>query len=312
MNEVGPIHERELLLEEANRRYFRRRLDPLIDDALSSRGYIETKKSTRLHLNGYNVIPGPAFRRTLKTPLDALTFQTTYDTDATDSTLIEANLHLARVGNYSGAILRIVGGEAFYKNLSPYRKEDHDDTFQPLPMNEANDILQDIRAHTELGYSSSDTPVSAQEILQELENITPTLNVDRRAHYQLLTDEYHGDIQMDIGESFDDKAVHRHNHVQRRHTDGRKMFRLIARQPLKEGSALVGVKYQSYQRRGRDSDMKLTTVIESDAYSDAEKEAMYRDTLETYQERDMTRFGRGVIKNLQSIIDEDSNVLRLG
>jgi len=311
MNEVGPIHERELLLEEANRRYFRRRLDPLIDDALAARGYVETRKSNgRFNLDGYNVIPGPAFRRTLKAPLDALSFQTTYDTDSTQSTLIEAKIHLARVGNYSGAILRIVGGEASYKNLSPVRKEDQDDAYQPLSMSETNDILQDIRAHTELGYSSSDTPVSAQEILQELEQITPSLAVDRRAHYQLLTDEYHGDIQMDIGESFDDEAVRRQNDVQRRHTNGKKMFRLIARQPLKEGSALVGVKYQSYKRN--DANMKLTTVIESNAYSDAEKEVMYRDTLETYQERDMTRFGRGVIKNLQSIIDEDSNVIRLG
>ena len=309
MANARPIHERELLIDDEVKKQLRRTIDPRIDDALESHGYIEeTRASGRLYLDGAHVLASAAFKTHYDNPFDGLSVATRHEVADGERILTHSTLELSRIGGFSTSRLVSVGNR-FYTKTTRANDGQKKAPFIRLTEPQAQDILQDIRAHTELGYSSADTVVPAAEVIEELQDLHSPLLVDQRAHYQLLTSEEHGDIQMNIGRSFELKAVETKRGLQKRRINVRRIFELIATQPLEGGTSTVGVHYQSSRRI---PEVKITGSIASDHYSEDEKQALYDEMVRSYQEQDIHRFGRGVLANLAKISDPESEAVRLG
>ena len=309
MANARPIHERELLIDDEVKKQLRRTIDPHIDDVLESRGYTEdTRASGRIYLDGAHLPASLAFRAYYEKPFDSLVVGTTHEVADGERLLTRSRLELSRVGGFSTSRLVTVGNRYYTKTVHTNDGEKKAPVTR-LTEPQAQDILQDIRAHTELGYSSADSVVPVAEVIDELQDLHSPLFIDQRAHFQLLTSEDHGDIQMNVGRSFELKTVETKRGLQKRRLNVRRIFELIATQPLEGGTSTVGVHYQS----GRGiPEVKITASIASDHYSDAEKQAMYDDMVRSYQEKDIHRFGQGVLANLAKISDIESEAVRLG
>jgi hypothetical protein len=310
MSEVRPVHERELLIDDDVRAAYRLQLDPLITDALESRGYTESRSPVgRIALDSFPVLPSTAFLSTFdKARFDGLAVGTTHSVNGDSKQLVSSELILSSIGGFNNSKF-ITNGNRFYtQNLRPVEQSGTTATNQ-LPKEMAIEIMQDIRAHTELGYSSADVFVPADIVIEELEALHNSRNIDRRAHYQLLTSEEHGDIRMDIGESFELQDVVSRMKTKQRILQSKKLFKLVARQPLDNGSSTVGVTYRSGQNT---SEVKITAIIEGTNYTDAEKQAMYLDMINSFQDQNVHKFAQGVMRNLKNIADPDSEVVRLG
>jgi hypothetical protein len=310
MSEVSPIRERQLLIDTELQAEFRDKIDPLIDRAFKARGYTEERiPSDHIYLDSNAVLPSKEYLKQFSNiPFDVMKVATSHEVFDDERQLTRGQLDLSRIGGISKS--------KFIQKGTLYSTVTTDPTGKPLENGiakisetEAQEILQDIRAYTELGYSSSDTFTPVSETIEELEALNSARRVDKRAHYQILTDGDHGDIQMNVGESYESRNVNRHGKIVQRRSKTRKLFELIARQPVDGGSIIIGAHYSS----GRNNlGMKLTTEIIGDGYSDKDKQAYYNDTLITYQEEKIRKLGKGIIANLSKIIDENSDVVRLG
>lgn len=307
MSEALPIRDRELLINDDTRKKFRKEIDPIIGHIFASRGFIEERSPVgRISLDSTNVQPGLAYRKLLKSPFDAMSVRTTHEVYRGERNLLRSSIELGRIGGF--------GLSTFVTNIDDFSittqvPTNTDKRTSYLDNVSAEDILQDIRAHTELGYSASDVPVAVPQVISELEGLHTARNIDRRAQYEIFTPSEHGNIQMNIGESFELRDVKIGTGIQKRKFNSKKLFQLVANQPLDNGSVSLGITYRS---SNKDSELKLTAAISGTEYSEDEKQSLYDSILDDYQERDIERFGRGVIRNLKSISDEGSDALRLG
>jgi len=310
MSEVRPIRERELLIDDVMRAEFRDQIDPLINSAFEARGYTEEHTSSdHIFLDRDGVLASPAYIKYMgNVPFHGLKVRTTHDVFKNEHFLTKAQLELSRIGGF--------GKSRFIKNGTAYSVDTvttNNDTSKDGPVNVPEgavyDILQDIRAYTELGYSDSDVLVPIDKSIEELEQLSTQRRVDKRAHYQLLTSEDHGDIQMNIGESFELEYIQASDTIKRRRANIQKLFELVALQPVEDGILRVGALYRS-SKNG--IDMKLTTELVNTDYTDEAKQAYYNDVIKTHQEKDVRKFGQGIIKNLQIILDDNSDIVRLG
>jgi len=310
MSEVRPIRDRELLVGNDVRAALRRQLDPLIDDALESRGYTEERSPIgRIHLDSTAVFPGHAFLTQFqRARFEGLAVGVTHDVSGREQQLVASRLQLSNIGGFSTSSF-VTLGDRFFTQTVRSSDIDKKNTGTRISQKSAEEILQDIRAHTALGYSSSDKPVPPSSTIDELEALHSSRNVDIRAHYQMLTTPDHGDIQMNIGESFELRDVKTNRGIQQQRFNTKKLFELISRQPLDNGTAAVGVTYRSSKNN---SEVKLTAVIEGTDYSDIKKQTMYDEMVDTFQKQDVNKFGRGVMQNLKAIADSKSNIIRLG
>ncbi len=315
MSEVRPINERELLIDDTTRNEFRRKIDPLIDRALTSRGYLEEHTPNgRIFLDGTFVEPSPIYRKEFNAlPFDSLRVATLHDVYHADHHLIKAQLDLGRIGGF-GAARFIKNGDEY--SIMSTKAGDHYPGVDPVKISEhsSQEILQDIQAHTTIGYSASDSAVPIQQSIEALEDLHISRNVDRRAHFELFTSPEHGDIQMNIGESFELRDVKDGNRIRKKRYNGKKLFQLIARQPIETHTGATGTLVTgTYYTSGRKGiEMKLTTEIEGTDYSNEAKQAYFLDIIRNHQEIDVRKFGNGVLSNLQKIIDATSDVMRLG
>lgn len=309
MSQSRPIRERELLIDDEIRSDFRQTIDPRIDYALRSRGYTEEHAAAnRNYLDGSQVIPSAAFRKLYERPFDGLSVSTEYDVYENERTLTRSSIDLSRIGGFSASRIVTVGGRYFTSDIKVNQRNEKT-ALTRLSAKQTHDILQDIRAHTDLGYSSSDTDVPIPQLIGELEGLHSNISVDQRAHYQLMTSKEHGDIQMNIGKSFELRDAKSDDHIKKRSYNTKRLFEIIAKQPLEGGMSTVGIHYRS--GRGY-PEIKITAEIDSDAYTEEEKQELYNDVIRSYQEKDIHKFGQGVLANLAMISDTDSNILRLG
>jgi hypothetical protein len=311
MSNARPIRERELLIDDEVRTGFRRTIDPQIDDALLSRGYTEERQSGgRIYLDGTNILPSVPFRTLYETPFDGLSIATAYEVYENVRTLTKSTLELSRIGGFSASRLVSVGSRYYTKNFTANQNA-NTVPYTRISQQQVQDILQDIRAHTELGYSSSDTNVPPEEVIEELQTLHPTLSIDQRAHYQLLTSPEHGDIQMNIGKSLELREVKVGKRIQRRPFNVKRLFEIIATQPVDEGATTVGIHYRSSRYN---SELKITAEIDSAIYTEEEKQHMYDEVVRSYQEHDVHKFGRGALANLAKITNTSptSDIIRLG
>jgi hypothetical protein len=310
MSEIRPIRERELLVDDDVRTVLRRQLDPLITNALNSRGYTEEHSPIgRITLDSFAVIPSNTFLTQFKRARFAgLAVNTTHDIKDSEKQLVKSSLELSNIGGFSTS--RFISlGDHFFTQTSQAAESEKKNLKNEVDKKSAADILQDIRAHTMLGYDSSDVMIQPSHTIEELEDLHASRNVDIRAHYQMLTSPEHGDIQMNIGESFELRDVKSRDRIQKKRVNTKKFFELIARQPLMNGTSTVGVSYRSSKNN---SEVKLTAIIEDTSYSNEEKQIMYDEMVYKFQEQDVTKFGRGVMQNLKAIADSESNIIRLG
>ena len=310
MYEISPIYERELVIDDATRAEFRGKIDPLINSALESRCYTEDRTPVgHTYLDRENVLASAAYVRYLgKLPFHGLKVSTTHEVHDGDRILTRAQLELSRIGGFGKSKLTKDGSHYLLETLSANEAFSTEPP-TPIPDAASQDIMQDIRSYTELFHTDMDRIIPADENIDALENLNVRRRIDKRAHYEILTSEEHGDIQMNIGESYELGYVHVGDKIKKRRTNVQKMFELIARQPLDNGFLLLGSHYSS---GNHDINAKLTTQINGTDYSDEDKQAYYADVLRTHQEIDVRKFGRGVIANLNKIIDENSDVIRLG
>ncbi|MFZ1301343.1 MAG: hypothetical protein WAQ27_02055 [Candidatus Microsaccharimonas sp.] len=312
MPEARPVQNRELLIDNDTRTSTRRKVDPAISRALRTRGYTETSYPIgRIHLDSATVEPSREYLHAFKRiRFDALSVETTHAVDPEERLLTQSQISLYTIGGFTTA--RIVNvGDGYRLKMVESGQNPSKVPVVSLDANEAAEILQDIRASTELGYSSEDTIVPAKQLIGELAALHSGMNVDRSAHYQLFTDPLHGEIEMNIGESYELHDVRVGHQIQRRRRRGstRKVFELMAKQPLEDGTVSLGVRYLSGRKQ---SEMKLTADIQGTSYSDAEKQFLYNEIVRDYQHANTSRFGDSVLRNLAHINDEDSNVVRLG
>ena len=310
MSELRPIRERELLIDDDVREALRRQVDPLIKDALNSRGYTEERSPIgRVLLDSSAIFPGDAFLTQFdRARFEGLAVNTTQNVSEGEKQLVASQLELSNIGGFSTSKLVTLGDRYFTQTTRSSESGTKNPTTE-IRANSAAEILQDIRAHTTLGYDSSDEWIQPSLTIEELEALHTSRNVDIRAHYQMLTTPEHGDIQMNIGESYELRDVKSGNRIQKRRFNSKKLFELIARQPLDGGTAIIGVSYRSSKHN---SELKLTAIIEGTDYSDEKKQVMYDGIVDTFQEQDVDKFGRGVMQNLKTIADSDSDIIRLG
>ncbi len=308
MSEARPIQNRELLFSRDQRREMSKDINPLIDSALAARGYTEQSTSSeRIHLDGSGVIPSRAYLSMFgNTPFDGLSVHSIYSVYSNERHLSRSTVELRKIGGFS--VSRLVSiGDRFYtrtvKTPAPHNKVPHTRISEAAAL----DILQDIRAHTMLGYSSADAPRPAFEVIRELEGLHTYRSVEQRAHYEFDVGPEYGDIQMNVGKSF---AVQANKDTGRmRRTTPKRFFELIAEQPLTEGPAFLGVHYSS--GRG-DASIKLSADIQDSSYSGEEVSAYYNGMVRKLQEEDTSGLQQGVVRNLKKIIHPDSEVQRLG
>ena len=310
MTDVRPIFERELLIPDDVRSDLHRKINPLISDVLASRGYSEERSpSNRIYTkNSSDIIVSTASTLYLVNPFDGLSISTTSNIQENEASLVGAAVTLTRIGGFSISKL-IKNGENFgIKTIKPGEDEQSNPLVR-INQSAVENILHDIRAHTVLGYDASDVLSSSSQAIEELESLHTSRTVDRRAHYEVLTDPEHGDIQMNVGETFELRNIDANDHNLKKRFNTRKFFELLARQPLDGGSVLLGVHYRSSQN---DSEVKLTAVIEGTDYTEQRKQEFYQEAVDSFQERDINKFSRGVMNNLNKIIDTDSEIVRLG
>ncbi len=313
MEKARPIRERELLIDDTIRGELRQVINPRIDSALLSHGYTEEHSAPRrIYLSGTKVIPSPAYRLLSQTPFDGLNVASTYDVFGNEQILTKGTVTLSRIGGFSTSQLVMLGDRFYTTHQKPGSNQGM--ISMEISKEEAQDIMQDIRAHTELGYSNSDSSVSVPEVIQELESLHTSLSIDQRAHYQLLTSKEHGDIQMNIGKSFEVRDIENNRSVSRRQFNMKRLFELIAKQPLAkhpldDGTVTVGAHYRSGQN---ETELKITADIDSDGYTEGQKKTMYDEMVHTYQEKNPFKLGGSVLINLAKIQDPDSDVIRVG
>lgn len=310
MSEIRPVQNRELLLDEATRTLLRRKVDPLITRALKTRGYTEDRTPIgRTYLDSSRVLPSQEYLSMFnRVAFDALSVRTTHYADASEKILSRSVTELTTVGGFATAKIVSIGDTYSVDFISSGdgSQDMHFDSVHPDTLSE---ILGDIRAHTKLGYGTQDSPPSPVTVIEELNNLQANQNVDRYAHYQLLTDDAHGDIQLNVGESFEAHRVEVDGKSQVRRINAKKIFQLNALQPLGDGTIQLGVKYTSGRRQ---SEVKLTAEINGTDFSDSKKQALYEQIVFDFQHGDPSKFGNGVVRNLERIIDTTSDAIRLG
>lgn len=309
MNHAHPFTERELRIEDDTRKDLRHQIDPLIRNVLMARGYIEDRASDdRLYLDSSSVIPSQAYLKTLKEPYDAMTVRTKYDVSDGERTLIGGRVTLRKIGGFTTAQL-VMSGSRFFYGLSTQKTDQPKTPLTRISEDTFRETLEDVRAHTTLGYSNSDTTPPVGELFDDLDHLTTNRFVDRRTHLQLLTNEEHGDIYANIGETYEERDVIVNKHMQHRRRARGKMFEFIAKQPLDPGFVTMGIHYRSGPRS---TEMKLSASIEGTDYSDEEQEALYQEAVRSFQDPRFNRFGDAVLKNLKMASDPQSNAIRLG
>lgn len=310
MTDTRSVWERELRIEDSNRKTLRARIDPLIHSTLQATGYTEDRIADgRIELDSTTVMPSDAYKDTLRIPFDALGIMTRYDVSDDGSELTKANATLHTVGGFVSAKLVAVGSRYFY-SVSSQKDQSRNPPLNRIAENPFRDILEDVRAHTELGYSQADQSQDVAKTFQDFEGLSMSRFIDRRAHLQLLSDAEHGDIQANIGESFEEKSVLVGNKLKKRRRSRGKIFELTTKQPFGDASASMGIIYRSGTNGS--TEMKLSTSIDDETIPDADKAAYYEEAIRTFQDPRYTRFGDAVIRNLNILNDPNSDFVRIG
>lgn len=309
MTDARSVWERELRIEDDSRKQLRRQIDPLIQSALEVRGFTEERTVTeRLPLDGSTVLASDAYRATLTTPFDALSMRARYDVSDGERMFNQGRIDLFQIGGFATARLVAIGSRFFYSTTS--QKGSIEKTpLTRVKEDDFRDIIEDVRAHTVLGNSQTDQLPSVAGQFTDLEGITSSRFIDRRTHLQLLADPSLGDVQVNVGESFEERDLPIGGHLQKRRRSQAKMFELIARQPIDDGYVSMGIHYRSGPRG---TEMKLSSAIDGTQYSEAEQEGLYQEAIRSFQDPRYSRFGDAVIRNLKMVANQDSEIVRVG
>lgn len=309
MTNAQSFTERELWIDDDTRKDLRKKIDPLIRRVMMIRGYTEDRVSNdRIDLDNSYDLPSAAYLETLKDPFDAMTIRTQYDVSDGERTLIDGRITLLKIGGFATAQLVKAGSQYFFGRST----QKTDQTKIPLTsMSERafQDTLEDVRAQTSLGNSSSDTVPPIDELFDDLDQLTTNRFIDRRAHLQLLTDSAHGDIQANIGETYEEHDVVVNKRTQHRRRARGNMFEFISQQPLDSGHVVMGLHYRSSPRI---AEMKLSASLEGTNYTDEEQELLYQEAIRSFQDPRFSRFGNAAIRNLKMASDPHSDVIRIG
>lgn len=309
MSHAQSFSERELWIEDDARKGLRQQIDPLIRNVLMARGYTEDRSSDdRIYLDGTAVLASKAYIDTLKDPYDALTVRTRYDVSDGERTLIGGGINLRKIGGFATAQLAMAGSQFFY-GLSSQKTDQAKIPLTKISEDSFRDALEDIRAQTTLGYASSDTFATVSELFEDIDGLTSNRFIDRHTHLQLLTDEAHGDIQANVGETYEERDVIVNKRLQHRRRSRGKMFEFITKQPLDPGFVSMGIHYRSIPRT---TEMKLSASLDGTVYSDEEQSAMYQEAIRSFQDPRFSRFGDAAIRNLKMASDPNADVIRIG
>lgn len=307
MSEVRPVVNRELLLGSDIRASLKRKVDPLIERALASSGYTELQTPTgRTYLSDAAIFPSEEYLAIFERRIfDAVSVRLQYNVDNGERRLSRSIVDLHTVGGIATA--QIVGiGETYKINTNVGSGLD---TFSPVDKTVLATVLQDIRAHTTLGYGSEDELPAPETTIEQLAKLHTGQNVDRSAHFEMIPDNGYGDTRMDIGESFEIKRQDVGGRTQTRRLNTKRLFELNSVLPLNQGSVRFGTRYTSGRRQ---FEAKLTAELEGTNFNSEQQQVMYDEIVHTFQHRDPNKFGAGIIKNLNLITDPDSDILRLG
>lgn len=307
MSEVPSMQSRPLLLPEEQLKAMRTVINPLIDGALKASGWVEeSTTSERILLDSSNVMPSRAYRAMFgRNVFEGLNLATRSDVFEHERHIVEANISLHKIGGFTASHLTM-RGNSFHAETPESYATDAKLVHKPLDADSVLDVLQDIRAYTELGYSCSDTPVPAQTVLQELEGLHTLRVVDRRAEYGFNIDDSYGKVSMRLGQSFSVMADKDTGRFVRRNIQ--RYVALRALQPLWQGEAELGVEYVSTRNKIA---ARISAFAPSEIYSQKELGALYAHTLKSLQEKDTSKFQRVVVQNLHKVIDPNSEVIRL-
>ena len=306
------VKNRELLIEDDIRAKMRHEIDPVINRVFSTRSFTEIRSSThRTPLDSIAVTPSEDYLQYLGVPYDGLSFTSVYNVDDNERDLIKARINLVRIGGLGHAALTFSGGR-YYVRKSAELSGNGNETPTRISASAFNNILEDVRAHTELGYSHSDTTPDTAQLMRDIESTSSVMTVDQRTSFEEIEDTSHDGYSITVGRSFEEYTSVEAERTRKRRRAEQKLFQMAARTPLEGGHVQVGLNYLSGARK-RDMRMQISTVIESDAYSSDEKSKLYEETVKRYQdEEDVYKFGRGVVANLQKVIDAESTFIRLG
>lgn len=312
MKHTSTAWERELRIDDADRKVLQQQIDPMIRGALEARGYIEERvMEARLPLDSSTVIPSDAYRKNFENkPFDALLTRTFTDVDGSSRLFARGDVLLHQIGGFASARLVTIGNRYFYSFGKSSLDPKKDSPLHRIDEASFQDMLEDVRAHTPLGYSQLDSHGEPSTTFEELESLSPLIHLDRGAHLQMLTDPNHGDIRINIGESLVDKQlIPTGKRPRRLRRSIGKLFELAASQPFGDGTAITKIQYRSHRRK---TDMKLSVAINGSDLSDDEKELIYKESIRSFQDPLNRRFGDAVIKNLTRITSSDSEAVRVG
>ncbi|GEM_PF-1840905 len=311
MNESQPIWERGLRISDEDiGAQLRRVVEPEIHQALALRGFSETATmSSRIPLNSSSIIASRAYVSALESHLfDALSLSTVTHVFDRERILSRSDITLFKIGGLVTGRL-VSHDDMFFAGVSKTndaRNPDNTVMTHPVDQLAFQDIVEDIRAHTPLGYSKSDSAPPFDQTLKEISTLSPKLLIDRNLILSEITHPDHGEIEFRLGET----AVNKKNRGSNKRYNrlmGR-VFEVSAKQPLGQGSLETKISYIS--KRGRPQ-MKLSVTINGTEYTEEEKQALYDEEIRRFQDVRYSRFSDAVLKNLAKIKQPDSNAIRI-
>jgi len=309
MNDARPYMNRELRIEDDARQTIRGQIDPLIRAVMLSRGYVEDRTSSDvISLDSSTVIPSKAYMDTIAEAYNGLMVRTRYDVSDGERTLIGGRVTLRKIGGFATAHL-VMSGSRFTYSIVPQSLDPHKVAPTEISEHDFGDILEDVRAQTVLGGSTTDTVPPVADLFDDIDHLTNNREVERRSLFELLTDDAHGDVTASVGETYEERDIVVKGRLQHRARSRGKMFEFISKQPLDTGTVSMGLYYHS-ETRG--TEMKISTVLEGTRYDEVEQEAMYQEAIRSFQDPRYTRFGDAAIKNLKLITDPNSAIIRVG
>lgn len=314
-NDARPNFQRELLIDDIDnwlRTDLREKLDPQIDTALDSRGYIEDRNGNgRIHLEHSHLLLSRPFLQTYSARFDGLSTFTQYSVEDTVKTMREGQLELFHIGGFDPSIFR-VQGEKYETKTYKTNTDPQKVPFKTLSKLDAEEIIQDIRAHTTLGYSASNSFVPVSMVIDELEALNSIVSIDQRASYRpfssIMDPNDYSELQINIGKTFELTDVKRRGKLQKRMGSIARFLEVTVEQPIVEGTLKTGIHFSSGNEEPR---MKITTVIDSPAFSEEDKQRLYDEQVRRFQEDEITKFGHIALHNLAIINDQNSDIIRI-
>lgn len=311
MNESRPVWERALRIsDEYSDDCLRRAIEPGIHEALQARGYSESSiTSNRIPLYNQAVLASRAYASALESHLfDSLNLSTLTHVFDREPVLGSSEVTLYKIGGLVTGRL-VSHGQMFFAGVtktSEVQVGENPFITKPVSQDDFENIVEDVRAHTALGYSKSDRTPPYDKTVREIALLSPQLLIDRNLILSEDTHADHGVIEFRLGETAINKKKRGSNKRYSR-LIGR-VFEVSATQPLHEGSLESKISYTS--KRGKPQ-MKLSVVINGTTYSEEEKQALYDDEVSRFQDLDPSRYLDAMKKNLSKVKDPDGPTVRI-